>query len=172
MEPCSETETEVVIATADPEGTGTRHSAWLDLLDRIEARHGHHSVRMRLLTWHRVAEMVTPVRSPHLVGDETCASAARESRQNRAAIDTRAAAARLSISQRGVERLVASGRLPSLQVRRRRLTPVQAISHLLAGDATLSRSKSLDQGRSVAEHDGRRIGRRAGTIQCPAACAH
>jgi excisionase family DNA binding protein len=51
----------------------------------------------------------------------------------RAAIDTRAAAARLGISQRGVERLVASGRLPSLQVGRRRLIPVQAVSRLLAG---------------------------------------
>lgn len=55
----------------------------------------------------------------------------------RAAIDIRSAAARLGISQRGVERLVASGRLPSLQIGRRRLIPVQAISHLLAGNGDL-----------------------------------
>jgi excisionase family DNA binding protein len=59
---------------------------------------------------------------------------AAERSGERAAIDTRAAAARLGISQRGVERLVASGRLTSLQVGRRRLIPVRAISHLLAGD--------------------------------------
>ena len=59
---------------------------------------------------------------------------AAERSGDRAAIDTRAAAARLGISQRGVERLVASGRLPSLQVGRRRLIPVQAISRLLAGN--------------------------------------
>ena len=35
-------------------------------------------------------------------------------------------------SQRGVERLLANGRLPSLQVGRRRLIPVQALNRLLA----------------------------------------
>jgi excisionase family DNA binding protein len=59
---------------------------------------------------------------------------AAERSGERAALDVRTAAARLGISQRGVERLVASGRLPSLQVGRRRLIPVQGISHLLAGD--------------------------------------
>ena len=56
---------------------------------------------------------------------------AAERSGERAALDIRAAAARLGISQRGVERLVASGRLPSLQVGRRRLIPVQGISHVL-----------------------------------------
>jgi excisionase family DNA binding protein len=66
--------------------------------------------------------------------DRRAEQLAAERSGERAALDIRAAAARLGISQRGVERLVASGRLPSLKVGRRRLIPVQAISHFLADE--------------------------------------
>ncbi|MBV9600727.1 MAG: excisionase family DNA-binding protein [Chloroflexi bacterium] len=68
-----------------------------------------------------------------------------------AALNLRAAAGRLGISQRGVERLIASGRLPSMQVGRRRVIPLQAINHLLADGLS----------RGDAEREPRPLRRRA-----------
>src|SRR5215207_4445120 len=62
---------------------------------------------------------------------------AAERSGERAAVTIGVAAERLGISRAGVERLVASGRLPSLRLGRRRLIAVRALSQLLAegGDA-------------------------------------
>jgi excisionase family DNA binding protein len=57
---------------------------------------------------------------------------AAERSGERAAVTIGVAAERLGISRAGVERLVASGRLPSLRLGRRRLIAVRAPSQLLA----------------------------------------
>lgn len=67
----ADNEPEVVIATPNPDGTAARSNAWLELLDRIERRHGEYSLQVRVLTWEWVTNMVMPARSQDVCcGDE------------------------------------------------------------------------------------------------------
>ena len=50
-------ELEVVIATSDPDGRGTRLGAWLELLNSLGIRYGDGALRARVLTWQCVASM-------------------------------------------------------------------------------------------------------------------
>jgi hypothetical protein len=73
------TEPELVIATPDPDGTGARRRAWLELLDRIERRYGGRLPRVRVLTWESVSGTVAHARSSDVCGDDMRSSAARQS---------------------------------------------------------------------------------------------
>jgi hypothetical protein len=57
-------QTEVVVGTLDPDGTGGRPSAWRELVDRLESTHADDSGRLQVLTWARVAGVIRQVRSP------------------------------------------------------------------------------------------------------------
>ena len=68
--------------------------------------------------------------------DQRLEHALAERSSERAAVDVATAAERLGISQRGVARLLASGKLPSLRVRRRRLILLQALEQLVTNGSS------------------------------------
>jgi hypothetical protein len=60
LEHCSpDPEPELVVATPDPDGRGTRSSAWLELLDRVARRQQHPGFQARVLLWEHVADVAT-----------------------------------------------------------------------------------------------------------------
>ena len=64
-------EPELVIATPDPDGRGTRAAAWAELLHRVARRQGEPMLRTRILGWESVAQVVGRQRVPGLVADES-----------------------------------------------------------------------------------------------------
>jgi hypothetical protein len=82
----TDSELELVIATPDPDGSGARSRAWLELLDRIERRYGGRLPNVRVLTWESVCDTVAHARSPDFRGDDTRPSVARQSGPQLAAL--------------------------------------------------------------------------------------
>lgn len=65
-----DSEPELVIATPDPDGSGARIRAWLELLSRIGRRYGEPSARVRVLSWEWVSDTLTQARSGHSCGND------------------------------------------------------------------------------------------------------
>jgi len=68
---CTACEPELVIATPDPDGRGTRAAAWKELLHRVARRQGEPILRARILGWESVAQVVGRQRVPGLVADQS-----------------------------------------------------------------------------------------------------
>ena len=64
-------EPELVIATPDPDGRGSRADAWRELLYRLTRRRGEPALRARIVGWECVAAVVGRLRVPGLVADLT-----------------------------------------------------------------------------------------------------
>ncbi len=64
---CADPEPEVIIATPDPDRSGARSAAWLELLDRVARRQEEPALHARVLGWERVADVVGRARLPGLV---------------------------------------------------------------------------------------------------------
>lgn len=60
---------EIVVGTPDPDGMETRSQAWREQLDSVVRRHGADALRIRVLTWDHVAEVLNRTRGPELVAN-------------------------------------------------------------------------------------------------------
>lgn len=71
-------EPELLVATPDPDGRGTRKGAWLELLDKLARQQDQPALPAQVWDWERVADAVGRAHVPGLVADRGCSAAGRE----------------------------------------------------------------------------------------------